>query len=221
MAIDDDMLARARDKLYSAVISDTLDSFGLLDQATPPHIRPLDDSLVICGRARTGLYMPIYHDDDTINVYEHEIALVDDLKPGDVAVFSCGGNPSIAPWGELLSTASRARGAVGCVTDGLVRDVRMIREMRFPVFAGGIGPLDTKHRGKMMLTDVPAMIGTVRIEPGDIVFGDADGVVSIPRAVAQDVLAKAFDKVEHEDEMRAELEAGALLKDMFEKYGIL
>ncbi len=93
--------------------------------------------------------------------------------------------------------------------------------MQFPVFAGGIGPLDTKHRGKMMMTDVPAMIGTVRIEPGDIVFGDADGVVSIPQAVARDVLEKAFDKVEREDVMRADLEAGALLKDMFEKYGIL
>ncbi len=221
MPIDDEMLARARDKLYSAVISDTLDSFGLLNQATPPGIRPHDDSLVICGRARTGLYMPIYHDDDTTNVYEHEIALVDDLKPGDVAVFSCGGNPRIAPWGELLSTASRARGAVGCVTDGLVRDVRMIREMKFPVFAGGLGPLDSKHRGKMMMTDVPAMIGNVRIEPGDIVYGDADGVVSITQAVARDVLDKALEKVESEDVMRAELEAGALLKDMFEKYGIL
>ncbi len=221
MAIDDGMLALARDKLYSAVISDTLDSFGFLDQATPTNIRPLDDSLVICGRARTGLYMPIYHDDDTVNVYEHEIELVDDLKPGDIAVFSCGGNLRIAPWGELLSTTSRARGAVGCVTDGLVRDVRMIREMKFPVFAGGLGPLDSKHRGKMMMTDVPAMIGNVRIEPGDIVFGDADGVVSIPQAVARDVLDKALEKVESEDVMRAELEAGALLKDMFEKYGIL
>ena len=221
MTIDDDMLALAREKLYSAVISDTLDSFGLLDQATPPNIRPLDDGLVICGRARTGLYMPIYHDDATTNVYEHEIALVDDLKPGDVAVFSCGGNSRIAPWGELLSTAARVRGAAGCVTDGLVRDVRMIREMRFPVFAGGIGPLDSKSRGKMMMSDVPAMIGNVRIEPGDIVFGDADGVVSIPKAMAREVLEKALEKVASEDVMRAELEAGALLKDMFEKYGIL
>ena len=221
MAIDDEMLGLARGKLYSGVISDMLDSFGFFDQAMPPNIRPLDDSLVICGRARTGLYMPIYHDDAAINVYEHEIALVDDLAPGDVAVFSCGGNSRIAPWGELLSTASRARGAVGCVTDGLVRDVRMIREMQFAVFAGGVGPLDTKHRGKMMMTDVPAMIGNVRIEVGDIVFGDADGVVAIPQAVARDVLAKALEKVESEDVMRAELEAGALLKDMFEKYGIL
>ena len=97
----------------------------------------------------------------------------------------------------------------------------MIREMRFPVFAGGIGPLDSKSRGKMMMSDVPAMIGNVRIEPGDIVFGDADGVVSIPKAMAREVLEKALEKVASEDVMRAELEAGALLKDMFEKYGIL
>ncbi len=221
MALDDKLLGVARDKLYSAVISDTLDSFGLHDQATPPNVRPLDDSLVMCGRARTGLYMPIYHDDDEIDVYEHEIALIDDLKPGDVAVFSCGGNPRIAPWGELLTTAARARGAVGCVMDGLVRDIRLIREMNFPVFAGGIGPLDTKHRGKMMLSDVPAMIGNARVAPGDIVFGDADAVVFVPQEIAEDVLHNALEKVESEGSMRAELEGGALLKDMFEKYGIL
>src|SRR5262249_35146605 len=145
VAVDDALLERARAMLYSAVISDTLDGFGLLHQALPPAVRPLDESLVLCGRARTGLYMPIFHHDEGTNVYELEIELVDDLKPGEVAVLSCGGNPAIAPWGELLSTAARARGAAGCVTDGLVRDIRMIRAMRFPVFAGGIGPLDTKH----------------------------------------------------------------------------
>src|SRR5262245_34536261 len=100
--------------LYSAVLSDTLDGFGRMDQAMRPFVRPLDESLVMFGRARTGLYMPTYSVAEGENPYEVEIALVDDLKPDDVAVFACGGpTDRIAPWGELLSTASRARGAAG------------------------------------------------------------------------------------------------------------
>lgn len=133
--------------LSAAILSDVMDSLGLMRQAMKPFVRPLDDSLVLVGRARTGLYMPAYEVKDGENPYEVEIALVDDLKPGDVVVLACNGpTERIAPWGELLSTAATARGAAGCVIDGLVRDVRQIREMRFPVFHGGIGPLDTKGR---------------------------------------------------------------------------
>ena len=221
MTVSDEILDQARNKLYTAVISDTLDGMGILSQALPPGVRPLDEGLVLCGRARTGLYMPVYHDDEALDIYEHEIALVDDLRPGDVAVFSCAGNSRIAPWGELLSTAARARGAHGCVTDGLVRDVRMIRDMGFPVFAGGIGPLDTKSRAKMMMADVPSEIGDAKISPGDIIFGDVDGVVAIPSGVASEVLAVAMQKVMEENNVRDELAAGAKLKDVFDKYGIL
>ena len=221
MTVSDEILDQARNKLYTAVISDTLDGMGILSQALPPGVRPLDESLVLCGRARTGLYMPVYHDDEALDVYEHEIALVDDLRPGDVAVFSCAGNSRIAPWGELLSTAARARRAHGCVTDGLVRDVRMIRDMGFPVFAGGIGPLDTKSRAKMIMADVPSEIGDAKISPGDIIFGDVDGVVAIPDGVASEVLAVAMQKVMEENNVRDELAAGAKLKDVFDKYGIL
>ena len=221
MTVSDEILDQARNKLYTAVISDTLDGMGILSQALPPGVRPLDESLVLCGRARTGLYMPVYHDDEALDIYEHEIALVDDLRPGDVAVFSCAGNSRIAPWGELLSTAARARRAHGCVTDGLVRDVRMIRDMGFPVFAGGIGPLDTKSRAKMMMADVPSEIGDAKISPGDIIFGDVDGVVAIPAGVASEVLALAMQKVMEENNVRDELAAGAKLKDVFDKYGIL
>lgn len=221
MTVSDEILDQARNKLYTAVISDTLDGMGILSQALPPGVRPLDESLVLCGRARTGLYMPVYHDDEALDIYEHEIALVDDLRPGDVAVFSCAGNSRIAPWGELLSTAARARRAHGCVTDGLVRDVRMIRDMGFPVFAGGIGPLDTKSRAKMMMADVPSEIGDAKISPGDIIFGDVDGVVAIPGGVASEVLAVATQKVMEENNVRDELAAGAKLRDVFDKYGIL
>lgn len=218
---DDGFLKAIREKLYVAVVSDVLDSLGHFNQAMSAGIRPLDDSLVLAGYARTGLYQDIYHIAKGENPYELEIALIDDLAADDVAVFACGASGRIAPWGELLSTASRARGAAGCVTDGLTRDIRAIREMKFPVFHGGIGPLDSKGRGKASQIDVPVVCAGVRIEPGDIVFGDADGVVVIPAAIEDQVLAGAFEKVSGEDKTRQDLARGVKLREVFERYGVL
>ncbi len=209
-------------KLYTAVLSDVLDSLGYPDQAMLPFMRPLDEDLTLFGRARTGLYMPVYSVEPDENPYEVEIALIDDLKPGDIAVLACDGPTTrIAPWGELLTTASRMRGATGCVTDGLVRDVRHIRAMQFPVFHGGIGPLDSQGRGKMMAMDVPVRCGGAAIAPGDLIFGDVDGVVAIPAAVAEQAIESALEKVESENRSRDELLQGALLKDVYDKYGVL
>ncbi len=219
--MSDALLPLARERLFTAVLSDVLDAAGHRSQAMRPGVRPLDDALVMVGRARTGLYMDVYHVQPGENPYALEIGLVDDLKPADVVVLATGASGRIAPWGELLSTASRARGAAGCVTDGLVRDVRAIRELRFPVFAGGIGPLDTKGRGKIMAIDIPVECGGVRVEPGDLVFGDADGVVVVPRAIEDEILRAALAKVEGEDETRAALARGEKLADVFARLGIL
>jgi regulator of RNase E activity RraA len=208
--------------LNAAVLSDTLDSLGLMQQAMKPFMRPLDDALQLIGRARTGLYMPVYEHRDGDNPYEVEIALVDDLRPHDVVVLACDGpTDRIAPWGELLSTASLARGAAGCVTDGLVRDVKQIRELRFPVFCGGIGPLDTKGRARMVERDVPVQCAGVRVNPGDLVFGDVDGVVVVPREAEARVLELALRKVAGENASRDALRSGEKLADVFRRLGIL
>ena len=209
-------------RLYAAVLSDVMDGIGLADRALKPFVRPLDDSLILFGRARTGLYMPRYQVEPGEDPYVVEIALVDDLRPGDVAVFACGGpTDRIAPWGELLSTVAQVRGAAGCLTDGLVRDIKAIRAMGFPVFHGGIGPLDSKGRGKMMELDCKVVCGGVEVAPGDWVFGDADGVVVVPQAAADEVFAKALEKVAAEDRTRDELRAGRSLRDVFDSFGVL
>lgn len=214
-------LTRLRN-LSAPLLSDVMDSLGLMQQAMKPFVRPLDDHDVLIGRARTGLYMPKYTVTPGENPYEIEIALVDDLKPSEVPVLACGGpTDRIAPWGELLSTASQARGAAGCITDGLVRDVKQIRAMRFPVFHGGIGPLDTKGRARMMERDIPVECGGVRVRSGDIVFGDADGVVVIPSDRAEEVIAKAQEKAKGENTTREELRQGKLLAEVFARHGIL
>ena len=215
------LLALARRKLFVSVVSDTLDGLGYRNQAMTSNIRPLDDSLVMFGRARTGIYREVYHVPAGENPYELEIALIDDLKPGEVAVLACGGSPRIAPWGELLSTASKARKAAGCVTDGMTRDIRAIRAMKFPVFPGGWGPRDSMGGGQVAAIDVPVELAGVHIEPGDLVFGDADGVVAIPRKIEDKVLAAALEKVSGENRTRDALRRGEKLKDVYERYGIL
>lgn len=208
-------------QLFTAVLSDALDSVGLRNQAMSSRIRPLDEQLKLCGRARTGAYMEVAHVAEGVNPYELEIAIVDDLKPGDVAVFACGGSSRIAPWGSLLSTATHARGAAGCVTDGFVRDVLEIRALGLPVFHGGIAPLDSKGRGQIQAIDVPVTCDGVLVCPGDLVFGDADGVVVVPQASETNVLKSAFDKINGEHNTMTELRAGAYLRDVYAKYGIL
>ena len=217
----DDFIATIRARLYTAVLSDVLDELGYRSQALPAHIRPLDESLNMAGFARTGIYREVYRVVPDENPYELEIALVDDLKRDDVAVLGCGGSTRIAPWGELLTTASRARGAAGCLTDGYVRDIRQIRALQFPVFHGGIAPLDSKGRGQIAEIDVPIHIAGVAVAPGDLVFGDADGVIVVPRVVEVAALEKAFAKVDGEDRTREELAKGAKLADVFARHRIL
>lgn len=218
---DPHYLAEIRQRLYTAVLSDVLDELGHRQQAMAPAIRPLDDTLVMAGFARTGLYREIYRVTPGENPYELEMALIDDLRADDVAIFACGGSRRIAPWGELLTTASRARGAAGCVTDGFVRDIRQIRALQFPVFHGGVAPLDSKGRGMVAEIDIPVECAGVAIAPGDLVVGDADGVVVVPRAVEAEAVRRALAKVTSEDRTREELAAGAKLADVFARYQVL
>jgi regulator of RNase E activity RraA len=210
-----------KEKLFASVLSDCLDAAGHRNQAMHARIRPLDEALVLCGRARTALYVDVYDAPEGENPYELEIRLIDDLKRDEVPVFACGASGRIAPWGELLSTSAKARGAAGAVMDGLTRDIRAIREKRFPVFAGGIGPLDSKGRGRIVALDLPVEVGGARVCPGDLVFGDADGVVVVPRDVEARVVAAALAKVSGENATREALARGEKLAEVFKRHGIL
>ena len=112
-------------------------------------MRPIEKSLILCGRARTGAYLEVPYLEDGANHYRLEIALMNDLRQNDVAVLSCGGSSCIAPWGGLLSTVAKACGSAGYVTDSYVRDTIEIRRLEFPVFAGGIAPLDSNEEVKL------------------------------------------------------------------------
>jgi 4-hydroxy-4-methyl-2-oxoglutarate aldolase len=218
---DQILFAEIRSKLFTSVVSDALDSVGHRHQAMSSRIRPLDDDLVLVGRARTASFMEVWHHEVGTNPYELEIQLVDSLKPYDVPVFACSNPSRIGPWGELLSTAARARGSAGAVMDGCTRDVRAIRSMLFPVFHGGIAPLDSKGRGRVMALDIPIQCAGVQVESGDLILGDADGLVVIPKSAEKEVLEIAFNKVSGEQDTLRDLKRGDKLADVFARYGIL
>jgi len=205
--------------LYTAVLADSLDEIGLREQAMRETIRPLSPNLVFAGWARTIACMDVYHLGD--NPYEVEIEAVDSLMPGEIAVVATGDSKRNAPWGELLSTAALARGARGAVIDGLVRDVKKIEALGFPVFATGIKPVDSRGRGLVVDYNVPVECGGVLVTPGDLVAADFDGVVVIPARAVTEVVGRATEKVTRENQSRAELMSGKLLRDVYQKYGVL
>jgi 4-hydroxy-4-methyl-2-oxoglutarate aldolase len=205
--------------LYTAVVSDALDQVGARHQAMREYLRPVHGQCRFAGWARTISCSDIYH--VPADPYSLEIEAVDSLLPGEVAVVGTGKSTRNAPWGELLSTASRARGARGAIVDGLVRDVRKMEELGFPVFAAGIKPVDSMGRGIVTAYNVPVECGEVMVHAGDFVFADFDGVVVVPAAMVKEVIDLATDKVRRENDSRAELMQGAFLRDVFAKYQVL
>lgn len=216
---DLELCAFVEQNLYTAVVSDALDELGVRHQAMREYLRPVHERCKFAGWARTLSCSDIYH--IPADPYAVEIEAVDSLLPGEVAVVSTGKSTRNAPWGELLSTAARARGAHGAVVDGLVRDVRKIEELEFPVFASGIKPVDSMGRGIVTAYNVPVECGEVMVHPGDLVFADFDGVVVAPKGIVRQVVALAADKVRRENDSRAELIKGAYLRDVFAKYQVL
>jgi len=208
-----------RDRLYTSVVSDVLDRQGLLDQAMAARIRPIEPRMRLVGRAHTVLTADIYQRPE--NPYVKEIAAVDALKPGDVTVAATNGSERTCPWGELLSTAARARGATGCLIDGHTRDVQRILAMGFPVFCTGFRPVDSSSRSIVIDYGCPVRCGDVLVQPGDIIFADIDGVVVIPVDRLEATVRLALEKVEGENASRAMLEQGFLLRDVYDRYGVL
>ena len=208
-----------RDFLYSSVLADVLDGLGHRSSALPHEVRPLRPTWKLFGRAAT-LGMVAVHVEPA-KPYALELECIDALKASDVLVAATQGDRNGALWGELLSTAARARGAVGVVTDGLTRDAARILEMDFPVFAAGFCPLDSKGRLEAMNYGQPIRIGTCEVRPGDLVFGDMDGVVVVPAELAEKTLPRALAKVMGENNVRAELAKGRSAREVFAEYGVL
>ena len=214
-----ELLDRIQETLYSAVVSDALDELGIRHQAMREYLRPMLPDAVYAGWARTILCRDVYQISD--KPYDLEIEALDSILPDEVVVVGTGSSVRNAPWGELLSTAALTRGARGAVIDGLIRDVKKIIALGFPVHATGIKPVDSQGRGEVAEYNVPVECGGVLVYPGDLVVADYDGVVVVPSAAVDQTIKLASDKVTRENHSRNDLKNGAYLRDVFQKYGVL
>ena len=215
---DLDLIDRLGD-LHPAVVGDVLDRLGLRSQSMAPHIRPLTHAMRLAGYAATVHCIEVDGPpDDRHEWYKGELRAVDALEPGDVMVVStCGG----CYWGELLATASRHSGARGIVADAYTRDTLALIEMGFPTFVAGISPEDSLGRIDVDAVGVPVECGTVSVHPGDLIIADYDGVVVVPSARAEGVVALAEEKVSGENLVREKLADGMPVSEAFRTYGVI
>lgn len=205
--------------LFSSVIADALDAHGARNQILNHDIRPIYPDAVAVGRAMTVLSVDVYEVPE--EPYKLELEAVDSLKNGDVMVAQTNGTTRSSLWGELLSTAAQARGARGAIIDGFTRDTQTIIGMKFPVFVRGIAPYDSKGRSDVIAYNTTIVCGGVTVNPGDIIFGDYDGIVVIPKSLEASVIASSLEKIKGESEVRKALQDGMSTTEAFERFGIL
>jgi regulator of RNase E activity RraA len=224
---DPELFETARRELFTAVVGDVMDNLGLRRQFLPPYIRPLSPDMVLVGRAMPVLEADFFEDlvpgssnPLSARKFGYMLDALDSLQPGEVYICT-GASPNYALWGELMSIRAIRCGAAGAILDGYARDTRGILDLKFPCFAMGSYAQDQAPRGKVVDFRVPIEIGQARIEPGDIVFGDIDGICVVPRRVEADVFKAALEKARGEKTVRKALEAGMTAREAFDKYGIL
>jgi len=206
-------------KLYASVIADILDDLGYRQQTLGAGLRLVDPQLKLSGRAFTAQATKVFNIPD--EPYKLQMEAIDAVKPGEVFVVSTGAPDEAAFWGELLATACRARGGRGAIVDGLNRDTSRITEMKFPLASRGQVPTDSKGRVDLMFYQRSIEIDGVRIQPGDYVFADIDGIVCVPQAIEDRVIKLALEKVEGENLVRKALQDGMLCTEAFRTFGIL
>ena len=207
------------EKLYTAVLADVMDSLGYRNQVMRHDIRPLYPEAKVVGRAATMLGVQAYTLPD--EPYMLELELLDDLKPGEVVVCTIQGERTSSVWGELLSTHTRARGGRGAILDGMTRDAWGIIEMKFPVFATGLTPADSKGRCEIISIRKPIEVGGVLVHDGDLVVADQDGCLAVPQAAEDEAIRLAMQKVSDENRVRELLARGASIRQVFRDHGIL
>lgn len=218
---DSELFALMQEKLFSAVVGDILDEMGLVHQFLPREIAPLRADMVVAGRAMTVLEQDVSESVSAAKPFGLMLEALDDLKPNEVYL-ATGGSPTYAMWGELMSARAIHLGAAGAVLNGCSRDTRGILDLHFPTFSLGPYAQDQRGRGQVVDFRVDLKIGEVGVKTGDIIFGDVDGVVVIPRSAEVEALTRAVEKVEKEDLVRTAIERdGMSTVAALAKFGVM
>ncbi len=217
---DTALFAAVRHELFVAAVGDVLDRMGLQRQFLPPALKPIEPGMVVLGRAMPVLEADISPEEEAASPFGLMFHALDDLKPGEVYV-AAGGSPRYAMWGGLMSTRAIACGASGAVLHGYHRDTNEILRLGFPVASFGGYAQDQGPRGKVVDFRVLLELDGVRVEPGDVVYGDRDGVLIVPKAAVEEAFAGAFEKVRAENLVLRALQSGMSTVDAFAKFGIM
>ena len=224
---DDELFALVERELFSSVVGDVMDKLKLVHQFLPPQIQPLERGMVLVGRAMPVLSGDVYEErvESSANPVSSKsfglmFEALDDLKRNEIYV-NTGCLPRTAMWGEMMTTRACILGARGAVLNGYVRDTRAILAAAFPTFCFGSYGQDSAPRHKVYDYRVPVEIGGVRINPGDILLGDIDGVLVVPRQAETEVIQLALEKARSEQTLKKDLEAGSTAVAAFAKHGIM
>lgn len=223
---EDELFQLMKTELYSAVIGDILDQMGYLHQFLPQRIQPVSADMVLAGRAMTVLEADAFEacSQGQNAVMSKPFGLMlealDDLKKNEIYICT-GASPTYALVGELMCTRMQILGAAGAVADGFHRDTKGILELDFPCFSYGRYAQDQAPRGKVIDFRIPIEIEGVRINPGDIIFGDMDGVLAIPAEIETEVIQRAYEKATGEKMVAEAIRSGIGAKESYDKYGIM
>jgi regulator of RNase E activity RraA len=224
---DSELFQIAKRELFPALVGDVLDKLGYLHQFISPNIKPVSNDMVVIGRAMPVLEADVYAE----QVIGSQNALMskpfgimfealDSLKPNEVYICS-GSSPRYALWGGLMSLRAVKLGAAGAVLDGCSRDTDEIENLNFPTFSLGTYAQDQGPRGKVIDYRVPIEFNGVKVNPGDIVYGDRDGVLIIPQEIEAEAFEGAIKKARGEQHVREALENGMSTVEAFKKFGIM
>jgi 4-hydroxy-4-methyl-2-oxoglutarate aldolase len=218
MLSDAELFATIRKDLYTAVVGDVLDHMGHLVHFLPPAIRPLRSDMVVVGRAAPVIVgdMPGTPDDR----FGKLLDALDALREHDVSITN-GGQTAYSLWGELMATRAQQLKAAGAVMNGYCRDEAGILELGFPTFCWGSYALDMSFRGKVLAYGEPTKVGEVPVSPGDLVFGDRDGVLIVPANLVSEVFERAMEKVHGENLVRDAFRKGMSAVEAYDKFGVM
>ncbi|OON42092.1 dimethylmenaquinone methyltransferase [Izhakiella australiensis] len=223
---DDELFRLAKEKLFVALVGDVLDSMGLIHQFLSPQLKPIDPEMVIIGRAMPVLEADYFQQSSAGNseLSEKPFGLMfhalDDLQKNEIYICA-GGSLRYAQWGGLMSTRAIQCGAAGAVIHGYHRDSNEILRLNFPVASFGSYAQDQGPRGKVVDWRVPIELDGVRVMPGDVIFGDRDGVLVIPAQAVDDAFHGAFEKAKDENKVLDALKKGMSTVEAYEKFGIM
>ena len=224
-ANDDELFTLLKTKLFPAVVGDVLDKMGYLHQFLPADIEPLDDDMVLAGRAMPVLEADIYDAESNNSPLAGKpfglmLEALDSLKPGDVYI-AAGGSLKYAMFGELMSTRAKILGANGALVNGYIRDTKGIKALGFPAFGRGKYAQDQGPRGQVIDYNVTVEIAGIRIEPGALLFGDCEDVLVIPKAVEEEAIAKSLEKAAMENTVEDAIKGGMSTVEAFKTYGVM